>query len=938
MSGFINGFYPNFGNKVYSLNKSQNGQPSKCSNRTADTREVGELAKTSNGINVRVPLSYVKLGEKDFPYGLKAYFYKLSNGQKIVVLPKEGKTVIRSYVNTGSLNEPDNIRGISHYIEHNLFNGSEGLDAGEFFKTADKIGADTNASTGLAETNYYIASNLLNDTDLEEEMRIHSSMLESPKFALDMLEKEKGIVNSEINMITSNPENIAYNKTIKTLFNINTTSNDVIAGTTDNITNLTREDVVNYYGNNYYPANIVTVISGEVEPENTMKLVSKYFNSSKQPPKDRHFENLVPIDKTKRQDIISDKTQSSYVVMGFAGPENNNLKDRIYSQALFNLMFQSGDAGEVFRPLNAMVMKKKEKILSKANAPKALMVVANSSEENSEKVLKTLYSRIQKYQNTPVSADDLATLKRNMKKSFTDMFESSFEINNFIGTSMLENCVDDINNYEKIIDTMSPADLQNAARKYFDLNKTAITVLHPSLTNDVQIQKNYNNANGIAFTGAIEKKAVNTDNIRQYQLPNNYRVAINESRFPNVHSELMLRVENPIISKNPAAYYVLNEIFLNGSMNLPRDEFNKQSEKLGATIALTADECGLCGLLYSDSEDYSNSQKLFNDVLLNPRFTQETFDDAVRDVKDIIIRSEKSPWNKLLPELYPNDYTKEQILESLNTLSLEDVKELYNELMKNSHGVVSVSAPVNNNINLKNSIFNSVASLPVVRPYKNVLREDYAPVERTKVLTDVDSKNQARIVMSYKFRATGNIKDKAALELMNHILGGGPSSRLFDDLREKQKLAYTVRSKVNRENTTGVISLSIGTTTDNKETGEKSYDNLQKSINGFKTNIDRITKEKVSEEELAKAKLAIKNQILSNNESTLGKTSSIMKGASNWYGISYYNDLLKTLDTITIDDIYNTANYVFKGRPVYSIVTTQDTLDYNKDYLESLVG
>ena len=79
-------------------------------------------------------------------------------------------------------------------------------------------------------------------------------MLESPRFAADMLEKEKGIVNSEINMITSNPDNIAYNKTLKNLFNIQTSSNDVIAGRTDNITNLTRDDVVKYFDTNYYPA------------------------------------------------------------------------------------------------------------------------------------------------------------------------------------------------------------------------------------------------------------------------------------------------------------------------------------------------------------------------------------------------------------------------------------------------------------------------------------------------------------------------------------------------------------------------------------------------------------------------------------------------------------------------------------------------------------
>ena len=148
-------------------------QPQFTGNNEGD-KNIKELSNVTNDVSVKVPITYTKQGEQKLPYGLNAHFYKLSNGQKVVILPKEGPTVIRSYVNTGSLNEPDNIRGISHYIEHNLFNGSEGLEAGEFFKTTDNIGAETNASTGLAETNYFIASNLLNDTDLEQEIKIHA--------------------------------------------------------------------------------------------------------------------------------------------------------------------------------------------------------------------------------------------------------------------------------------------------------------------------------------------------------------------------------------------------------------------------------------------------------------------------------------------------------------------------------------------------------------------------------------------------------------------------------------------------------------------------------------------------------------------------------------------------------------------------------------------
>ena len=295
--------------KINSINSVNNytTQPKTAFKGNQTNPQINELQKVQPDFNVKAPIAYTKTGEMSFPYDTKAHCYKLANGQKVIIIPQEGETVVKTYVNTGSMNEPDNLRGISHYIEHNLFNGSEGLKEGDFFKQTDKMGAYTNASTGFAETNYFISSNLLNEGDLERKIKLHASMLETPLFAIEKLEKEKGIVNSEINMITSRPENIAINKMLKNLYGIKSTSTDMIGGTTDNITNLTREDVVNYYNNNYYPANMVTVITGEVNPDETIKLISKHFTSKKQPSQQRHTEKLAPITKTVREDIISDK-------------------------------------------------------------------------------------------------------------------------------------------------------------------------------------------------------------------------------------------------------------------------------------------------------------------------------------------------------------------------------------------------------------------------------------------------------------------------------------------------------------------------------------------------------------------------------------------------------------------------------------------------------
>lgn len=937
MANYIN----SIGSKYISMKginaSPKEAAPSVTEGLKEDKPQVTELSPVINHSAVKTPLSYVKTGDIELPYGFKASCYKFSNGQKVVIIPKDGETVLKTYVNTGSMNESDNIRGISHYIEHNLFNGSDGLEAGEFFKTTDKMGADTNASTGMAETNYYISSHLLNEEDLENKIRIHASMLESPRFAFDMLEKEKGVVNSEINMITSNPENMAYNNTLKLLFNIKTSSNDVIAGTTNNITNLTREDVVKYFNDNYYPANMVTVVSGEVKPEETVKLLSKYFSSTKQPPNNRYYEKLEPIQKTVRQDIISDKAHSTFVTLGLAGPENNNAKDRVYLDAVSRLMFNMNKSQKKFEDLNTSVCCMSEKVGVKPSDKRAIMLSADVSEENSEKLLKLIYAQVNKYQNNLVSEAELKALKRSLKTEFANMFEYSAVVNNLVGESVLEGCLDGAANYEKILDEMTAQDLMNTAKKYFNLNKSAITVIHPETVNTDTLNKNYDTVKGLSFTGAMKKQAVNLDDVKQYNLSNNFRVVLKESPISSSVLNMSFDTTEQIKVKNPAAYAVLSDILDEGSMSKTREELETIKENNGILAGFSAGNDGIAASARFDADDFEKSIEIIKEVTETPRIDEKTFAEVKRKLADSIQREEKTPWNKLNPKLYPGSYfTREDILKGLETLTLDDVKELYSDIKANSMATVTISAPFKENAGLRDSVIAKLNTFNAVKPFKYGQYDNFKAQNDTEVYTETANKNQADIIMAYKYKSTGNLKDEVTISLLNTILGGGPSSRLFEDLREKQKLAYSVRSKISKNGNTSAIKLSIGTTTDNKETGENSYDNLQKSINGFQYHVEKLKSERVSQEELDSAKLSIKNAILSRNESINGKNSTINKGLHSYYGLAYSNQFLDMIDKITVDDIYNAAQYIFKDKPLYSIVATADTINYNKEYLENL--
>ena len=175
----------------------------------------------------------------------------------------------------------------------------------------------------------------MNAADLETQIKVLSAMTEDLKLSDEMIKKEKGPVSSEINMILDNPQTIAMDQTVRTLFNLSSPADELVGGSVEHIQNLTRKDVVDYYNKYYTPDNTNIVITGDVNPDEAIALVSKHFTSTKHSVGKKYEEKLSPITKTVRKDYISDKAKSAVIMLGFAGPKNFDSKEKlIYSIAV----------------------------------------------------------------------------------------------------------------------------------------------------------------------------------------------------------------------------------------------------------------------------------------------------------------------------------------------------------------------------------------------------------------------------------------------------------------------------------------------------------------------------------------------------------------------------------------------------------------------------
>jgi len=902
--------------------------------------QIKELSNVTPDFGVRIPQKYTKTGNYTLSNGLNIYTYKLANGHKVSIIPMEGSpATVKNYVNVGSMNETEDIKGISHFLEHMAFNGTVGdnnyikLNTGDSFKKIEELGGWTNASTNYAITDYVNSTPQLNSGDLEQQIKVLAAMTENLALTDEMIEKEKGPVCSEISMIMDDPKTIVLDQTIRSLFNIKNSADEMVGGSIEHIKNLNRDKVKSYYDKYYTPDNMNLVITGDVDPDKAIELVAKNFHSAKKKHGKPYDEKLTATNKPIRKDFISDKADSTNIVLGFAGAENKDAKAEIIYDIVEKYLYstETGIQNEL-KKYNTGMLFGMEKISSNPSNPTFLYMALSCHEQNSEEVLKTLHNKI-----SNLKAPDeqtLSRIKKSLSQNYKEVLDYSSFVNDLVGRSVLNNSLDSALNYEKILNSISTKDIQDYIDNYLTLDKAAISIVHPQTTKE-NIVANYNKVNNVNFKGH-SREPLNTQKISTQTLNNNIEAGFYSSKNNNIHYKLNFYYDMPQDIK-PATRKVLSKIYSYGTMDFDENKIQKFKEVNDITeySTLSADTLSIYG--FSSSDNAEKSIRLAKNILNKPRITQKELDKAVSRLKDTLSRAKYSS-ERLYAEYEsqnnPSFLSLKELEEDLDNVTLEDVQNLHNYIMNNSSCTLSVNIP-ENNPEIKNSITEEFSAFNNVKPHKYKNKEIYKQNLSPKVLTKEKEVSQADIMQTYKYNTSDDVKEIATAKIMNTILSSSHSIGLFNTLREKEHLAYSVHSRNSRNGNCGYLSCDILTTTDNKAAGEISYDNLQKSINGFHRQINCLLNSEYTDDDFESAKKILKANLL-DTEGVDAKLSIIDKGLNSKYGTEYSKKLYDVIDTITREDVDKFAQKVFKNPPVYSIVASKDTLEHNAEYLKTL--
>ncbi len=253
--------------------------------------------------------------------------HKLDNGLRLILIPMDGVASLTclAMVGTGSRFELPKKAGISHFLEHMVFKGTERFPtARELASSVDEVGAEFNAYTSKEYTGYYVKAA---SAHVELAMDVVSDMLLTPKLREADLQREKGVIVEEIHMYEDTPTRHIGDLFENLMFDGSPLGRDII-GTEETVRSFGRSDFEDHLRTWYGLKNVVFVVAGDsgvVNSKNLLSKVEKLFTKkfAKRETEDtQHYVKALagsPVSKKNKLLVSYKDTQQAHFIMAFPG-------------------------------------------------------------------------------------------------------------------------------------------------------------------------------------------------------------------------------------------------------------------------------------------------------------------------------------------------------------------------------------------------------------------------------------------------------------------------------------------------------------------------------------------------------------------------------------------------------------------------------------------
>jgi predicted Zn-dependent peptidase len=407
----------------------------------------------------------------------------LPNGVRVLMIPQAGSATATALVlvGTGSVYESKSENGLSHFLEHMLFKGTERFSTTkDIVEVFERVGAISNAFTSSEYTGYYAKgtpAHIPTFLDMLADIYLHSTFPEAE------VAKERGVIIEEINMYEDMPQQKVAEVVMATMFG-EQPAGQPIAGPKTNVARFTRDDILRYHHTHYHATNTLVVVSGDIDAHTTYAHTKKLFGTI--PPTRTAKKQKVTIEKKFKSAIIHKPIDQAHIAIGFHGVPFGH-KD---ARALSLLATILG------RGLSSRLAQKLREELGAAYYVGAgndmhsdygvFEITAGVDRTRINEILKEI-SRILIDLKTTIISDDELHKAREYTLGMQRMgLESSDDLAGFYGVQlMMGGELKTPGELEKLYRAVTPRDIRRVARMLFVRERASLAIVGPYSASEI---------------------------------------------------------------------------------------------------------------------------------------------------------------------------------------------------------------------------------------------------------------------------------------------------------------------------------------------------------------------------------------------------------------------------------------------------------------------
>jgi predicted Zn-dependent peptidase len=813
------------------------------------------------------PTKTLKEGSKvpslNFEYALndpfKARIYTLKNGLKVYMSVYKNAPRIQTYiaVRAGSKNDPATATGLAHYLEHMVFKGTDKFGTKDFAKESVEItkienlyetyrqtkddaqrkqiyhqidsisgvaakyaianeydkmlagigGQGTNAFTSFDQTVYV---NDIPSNQLENWLKIEAERYRKP--VLRLFHTELEAVYEEKNRGLDSDNSKLWEAVFAGLFTNHTYGKQTTIGTIDHLKNPSMKEIMKYFNANYVPNNMAICLSGDFDPDETIKLIEKHFGTmASKPVAPYTFEKETPITQKVVKEIIGPDAANLAMAWRFAGTGSKDA-DMI---TLINLLLSNGRAGMLDLNLN-----QQQKVLNSGGFAYVLKDYSThilfaepkdgQSLEDAEKLLLEQLELLKKGEFPDWLMGAVIT---DMKLQKTKELENNQSramafVDAFVNDTKWQQVVNSVERLSKI----TKQEVMEFAKANYSSNN--YVVAYKRIGEDKNIQK--------VEKPQITPVEVNRDD--QSPFVKNILEAKPtdmQPKFIDYEKDVMKTTMNgniPVLySQNTEnqlfdLYYVfdmgtnndktlpvaIDYIPYLGTSKMTPAEVQQELYKLGCSFNVFNSDNQTWISLSGLSENFEKASRLFEGMLADPKIDDETLKNLVSDI--LKKRSDSKQQKRTILQKMMVNYAKygasnpaTNILseDELNKLQPAQIAELIKSLLTYQHKILYYGPKLVGNVK---EILNTVHAVPAaglksVPVEANFVSQSF---NNTVYVVDYDMKQAEIVILTEGDKYDAN--NVPLINMYNEYFGGGMSSVVFQDLRESKALAYSCYS------------------------------------------------------------------------------------------------------------------------------------------------